>query len=212
MSTLAKSSHVIVDMQESPAPRCRPQRGTSPESRRATATDVELGAGRPYNTMRGTGVVVIGITRSLSTPNSRFARGFQGFQGDDVRSSLSQRRHDPFVRSRRTRYRTCGAVPCKRGAGVQTMRKTKDRKPSATVITACSAFSAVCVLGAACHFDALLGSGRKGGGSGGGGGGGGRRHGAQPRDDIIKPAPPRGRAHHHAHIRPHLVCPRTPSI
>src|SRR2546430_16502314 len=86
------------------------------------------------------------------------------------RSSLSQRRHDPFVRSRRTRYRTCGAVPCKRGAGVQTMRKTKDRKPSATVITACSAFSAVCVLGAACHFDSLLGSGRKGGGSGGGGG------------------------------------------
>src|SRR6266513_237106 len=53
------------------------------------------------------------------------------------------------------------------------MRKTKNWKPSATVITACSAFSAVCVLGAACHFDALLGSGRKGGG--GGGGGGGRR-------------------------------------
>ena len=51
------------------------------------------------------------------------------------------------------------------------MRKTKDWNPSATFIAAFSAVSAVCVLGAACHFDALIGSGRKGGGGGGGGGG-----------------------------------------
>jgi hypothetical protein len=52
------------------------------------------------------------------------------------------------------------------------MRKNKDWNPSATFIAAFSAVSAVCVLGAACHFDALIGSGRKGGGGGGGGGGG----------------------------------------
>jgi len=67
------------------------------------------------------------------------------------------------------------------------MRKTKDRKPSATVITACSAFSAVCVLGAACHFDALLGSGRKGGGGGGGGGWSGLASVEQLRSDMTTP-------------------------
>src|SRR6266576_115609 len=72
------------------------------------------------------------------------------------------------------------------------MRKTKNWKPSATVITACSAFSAVCVLGAACHFDALLGSGRKGGGGGGGGGGSGLASVAQLRSDMRTPIPTGG--------------------
>ncbi len=72
------------------------------------------------------------------------------------------------------------------------MRKTKNWKPSATVITACSAFSAVCVLGAACHFDALLGSGRKGGGGGGGGGGSGLASVTQLRSDMRTPIPTGG--------------------
>ncbi|PYO97082.1 MAG: hypothetical protein DMD60_08110 [Gemmatimonadetes bacterium] len=67
------------------------------------------------------------------------------------------------------------------------MRKKKDWKPSATFI---AAFSAVCVLGAACHFDALIGSGRKGGGGGGGGGGpSGLETLVQLRSDATTPIP-----------------------
>src|SRR6266550_5597694 len=72
------------------------------------------------------------------------------------------------------------------------MRKTKNWKASATVITACSAFSAVCVLGAACHFDALFGSGHKGGGGGGGGGWSDLASLAQLRSDARTPIPTGG--------------------
>src|SRR5438034_7471704 len=50
------------------------------------------------------------------------------------------------------------------------MRNRKGRERAAAVV---AAFLALYVLGAACHFDALLGSGSKGGGEGGGGGVGG---------------------------------------
>jgi len=70
------------------------------------------------------------------------------------------------------------------------MRKNKDWNPSATFIAAFSAVSAVCALGAACHFDALIGSGRKGGGGGGGGGGpSGLETLAQLRSDAKTPIP-----------------------
>jgi hypothetical protein len=73
------------------------------------------------------------------------------------------------------------------------MRKNKDWNPSATFIAAFSAVSAVCVLGAACHFDALIGSGRKGGGGGGGGGGpSGLETLAQLRSDMATQIPTGG--------------------
>src|SRR5438034_8973261 len=50
------------------------------------------------------------------------------------------------------------------------MRNRKGRERAAAVV---AAFLALYVLGAACHFDALLGSGSKGRGEGGGGGVGG---------------------------------------
>jgi hypothetical protein len=57
-----------------------------------------------------------------------------------------------------------------------------------------SAFSAVCMLGAACHLDSLFSSGRKGGGGGGGGGGGasGLESVAQLRSDAATPIPTGG--------------------
>ena len=58
------------------------------------------------------------------------------------------------------------------------MRNRKGRERAAAVV---AAFLALYVLGAACHFDALLGSGSKGKGEGGGGGGGGGRGGGRGR-------------------------------
>src|SRR5437762_6602839 len=72
------------------------------------------------------------------------------------------------------------------------MRRPKNGRRSATVIRGCSAFSGVCVLGAACHLDALLGSGRKGGGGGGGGGGSGLASVTQLRSDMRTPIPTGG--------------------
>jgi len=78
------------------------------------------------------------------------------------------------------------------------MRNRKGRERAAAVV---AAFSALYVLGAACHFDALLGSGSKGGSGGGGGGGGGGNGGApglaslvQLRNDSLTPIPTGGSA------------------
>src|SRR5438093_2824501 len=82
------------------------------------------------------------------------------------------------------------------------MRNRKGRERAAAVV---AAFLALYVLGAACHFDALVGSGSKGGrggGVGGGGGGGAGGNAAAPalaslvqfRNDSVTPIPTGGSA------------------
>ncbi len=69
------------------------------------------------------------------------------------------------------------------------MRQRKEVERAAVVV---AAFSAVCVLGAACHFDALFGSGHKGGGGGGGGGWSDLASLLQLRSDARTPIPTGG--------------------
>src|SRR5882762_2010967 len=182
-STLAKSSHLIVGMHESPAPRSGPQRGVT--VRGATATNVEENAERISHRTRATGITVIRIMYGVSAPRLEkeepLCRNCRS-RATTRSSPRDGRGTERAARTRREQAREC-----------RPMRKNKDWNPSATFIAAFSAVSAVCVLGAACHFDALIGSGRKGGGgSGGGGGGSGLASVAQLRSDMRTPIPTGG--------------------